>query len=223
MYCISIYKEVSKEVYYRLIEYSLSKSDAFMLVVWRYNKAEMLNEEQYITEVKKQLDDILEKDSIEYKELYTDIVNHGYEKYKQSFLKNIKIDNSLDEKFNKGTECFLKKTERYLLKSRNNPIWPSNEPKYGSNVKEININVYKVCDEVKQYLMDPQGLFNWKYPNYPDDLCFFKDGYCWFNIVAHENIAFMHLKNKNEIEEIKKMGFKFSIDEYSGELFYEDY
>ena len=67
MYCISIYKEVSKEVYYRLIEYLLSKSDAFMLVVWRYNKAEMLNEEQYITEVKKKLDDILEKDSIEYK------------------------------------------------------------------------------------------------------------------------------------------------------------
>ena len=71
--------------------------------------------------------------------------------------------------------------------------------------------------------MEPQGLFNRKYPNYPDYLCFFKDSYCWFNIVAHENVAFIHLKSEDEIKEIKRMGFKFSIDEYDDELFYEEY
>ena len=223
MYCISIYKEVDKEIYYRLIEYCLSKSDAFMLAVWRYNESKMMGKREYVSEQVKKLDDILPKDSVEYDEFYEEIISHGYEQYRQSYLKNRESYRKMDESFKKNTEPFLRKLEKFLLKKRSNPIWPSNETKYGSNVKEININVYKVCDEVKQYLMEPQGLFNWKYPNYPDDLCFFKDGYCWFNIVAHENVAFIHLKSEDEIKEIKRMGFKFSIDEYDDELFYEEY
>ena len=90
----------------------------------------------------------------------------------------------------------------------------------------IDICVYGICNEVKTCLLEPKGLFNWKYPYFPDDLCFFKDGYCWFATVAHEGYACIYVENIKEIEILKDMGLKFEFvkcDDDKEDLFYEDY
>ena len=116
MYCISIYKEVDKEIYYRLIEYCLSKSDAFMLVVWRYNESKMIGKREYIREQIKKLDDILQKDSVEYDEFYEEIISHGYEQYRQSYLKNRESYRKMDESFKKKYGTFFKGVRKVFIK-----------------------------------------------------------------------------------------------------------
>ena len=40
------------------------------------------------------MDDILQKDSVEYDEFYEEIISHGYEQYRQSYLKNREFVNT---------------------------------------------------------------------------------------------------------------------------------
>ena len=90
----------------------------------------------------------------------------------------------------------------------------------------IDICVYKVCNEVKTYLTEPKGLFNWKYPYFPDDLCFFKDGFCWFATVAHEGFAVLFIKNYQDVILLKELGVQIEekgIEENKNDLFYEEY
>jgi hypothetical protein len=86
--------------------------------------------------------------------------------------------------------------------------------------------MYCICDEVKSYLLEPKGIFNWKYPHFPDDLCFFKGGYCWFSTVAHEAYACAYLKSIKDIETFDGLGIEFKVVECNitnEQLFYEDY
>lgn len=55
-----------------------------------------------------------------------------------------------------------------------------------SEFMSSDISVYRACNEMKRYLLEPNRLFNWKYPYFPEDISFFKNGYCWFYTVSHE-------------------------------------
>jgi len=37
-----------------------------------------------------------------------------------------------------------------------------------------------------------ESIYDWCYPDFPEDLCFFKGEICWFQSIAHENMAFIY-------------------------------
>jgi len=67
--------------------------------------------------------------------------------------------------------------------------------------------------ELKEELLGPLkaigGLYDWKYPNFPEDLCFFSKGKCFLKSVAHEKYCFIYTEDKLEKKILKKIGLKF--------------
>lgn len=48
-------------------------------------------------------------------------------------------------------------------------------------------------------------IFDWYYPNAPMDLCFYRDGYCWYESTGHEGDASIYTEDQEEIDDIKEM------------------
>ena len=40
------------------------------------------------------------------------------------------------------------------------------------------------------------ALYDWDYPKYPMDPCFYKDGYAWFEVCSHELMNTLYLKDE---------------------------
>ena len=189
--------EPEKNVYNKLIEYALAKSDAFMLITIRYLS-------HWENEFKS-----AESINPEFKEK----------------LWQIKKQCMLDQKiFAEKTEPFLKKLHPYRLKQRHTPVeWPSTHCLGKSGNVDYDISVFQACKAIQPYLLEPGGLFQWKYPHFPEDLCFFYGGYCWLSTSAHERSAEIYVSTQEEVEEIKQLGLDLRCIEEDFTLFYEEY
>ena len=51
----------------------------------------------------------------------------------------------------------------------------------------IYVDTYALSDEVKEFILSVDGIFNWWPGENPEDLAFFKDGKCWMFSTAHEH------------------------------------
>lgn len=206
MYEIDILEELDEIVYTNLIEYAIKKSDVFMIVTWRL-----------ITDIESAFS-LPDRNDFESDEEYSDAVN---------FTEEAKAQRYKDEKiFKKFTKEYLEKLEPFLIKKRNFPTeWPGTMVELNKDMS-VDIGIYKACSNVKDYLLEPKGLFNWRYPYFPEDLCFFKEHKCWFYTVAHEGYASIYVNNIDDVNKIKKTGLKFEIsqcNENEVNLFYENY
>ncbi|GAA0178456.1 hypothetical protein SH2C18_15120 [Clostridium sediminicola] len=207
MYIVNIDEELELDTYKKLIGFAFQKSDTFMLVTYRNNKD---------IESRFALADKSLYDSKEEYLVFLDIV----EQRKKEAYEYQRI-------FKNNTEVFLEKLKPYLIKIRNHPTeWPSSKIAFLSNDSSVDICTYKICSEVKSYLLDVKGLFNWRHPYFPNDLCFFSKGYCWFYTVAHDRDATMYISDFNDVVKLRKLGLKFKLSECKDEeviLFHEDY
>ena len=79
------------------------------------------------------------------------------------------------------------------------------------------------CDvEAREILLSVDNLFEWDYEKYPMDLCFFKDGYSFFNSSAHESVAELGSDDEKLIEDFKKMGLECKpLPDIDGALFFD--
>lgn len=154
MYRICIDEELKLDVYKKIIDFGLSKSDAFMLVTYRYsNEGEAMYSKP-------------DRNAYDSEDEFLMFLNY-FEQMKKERYDNEAI-------FKNNTEPFLEKLKPYLIKKRNFPTeWPSAKVVFYDKFTTVDICVYRVCDEIKPYLIEADGLFNWKYPYFPDDLCFF--------------------------------------------------
>lgn len=205
MYKVLITKELKQYNYFKLIDYAFSKSDACMLVVYRdigdmelmFNGPPDLSLSEEIREI------ILDSNKKAKKEKYNDMAI-----------------------FQEKTEPFLEKLNPYLIKKRNFPTeWPGVKVVLNEYMN-VDICVYKICDELRKYLLEPRGLFNWRYPYFPDDLSFFCKGYCWFTTIAHDEYACMYIDSYDDIKILKELDIEFEetkCNESHVNLFYEDY
>ncbi len=86
---------------------------------------------------------------------------------------------------------------------------------------------YETGDEVKEYVLTNRNLYNRLNPEYPEDLAFFKDGYCWLYSVTHEEIYHIYCENKKEYEYLKSIGIEFWEKEFvptsKKDLYFENY
>ena len=85
-----------------------------------------------------------------------------------------------------------------------------------------NLTIYKACAEVLPLLKSVDSLWEWDYPYYPMDLCFFRNGYAWFVSSAHENYNSLNTDDKEMISAIGDLDLHLSkCDDVSSDwLFY---
>jgi hypothetical protein len=64
---------------------------------------------------------------------------------------------------------------------------------------------YKCNEDTKSIIMNAvNGLYEWRYPNFPEDLTFIDNkGEVWLSSISHEDMAGINEKSKDEVEFIK--------------------
>ena len=67
--------------------------------------------------------------------------------------------------------------------------------------------------KVKEFLLIADSIFSWKYPDFPEDICFFRNGHYWCRSVAHENLLFFNGITDSESEKLKQLGVELYISE----------
>ncbi|MCO1604737.1 hypothetical protein [Desulfosporosinus nitroreducens] len=203
---IWILDEPRTTVYEKLIDYALSKSDAFMLVLRRQFDCD-INDFEFILLKQEEFENQMQ-----------------YQKYLKSCEKSQKEMLIRAQIYKERKKPFLLKLQPYLIKVRHKPEeWPSTMCGDRSNKINFDINLYKVCREVRAHLLEPEGLFHWIYPYFPEDLCFFNDGYCWLSTSAHEGDAEIYTNNKDDVQVLKDLGLKFKYKDKEIKMFYEEY
>ena len=104
----------------------------------------------------------------------------------------------------------------YLLKERHNPEWCGTYsefdgiklPKYRDDYI-YDICFYRISKEVEEFLLETvDSLYKWDPPYLPQDISFFKNVYCNFKSITHEDIAYIKLKNNKEYKYLENIGLK---------------
>lgn len=99
------------------------------------------------------------------------------------------------------------KLQPYKLYSKKTNILPSmftlNESGH-----IYNLVAYKSVPEVVDILVLVDSLWDWDYPNYPMDLCFFKNGYAHFISSAHEEYSILYTDDKNLVQLLREHDIK---------------
>lgn len=97
-----------------------------------------------------------------------------------------------NEKPTKTVSTLKKQLTPFLLNSRLVTEWPGtvvrNEQGY-----IYRMNTYKASIDVLPILETVETLWDWNYPKYPMDPCFYKNRYVWFSVSAHEHWNTLYL------------------------------
>lgn len=66
--------------------------------------------------------------------------------------------------------------------------------------------------QTRDFLLSADSIFSWRYPLFPEDVCFFREGKCWLRTVAHEKLLFAKNISETEAEQLENCGIKFFSD-----------
>lgn len=58
-----------------------------------------------------------------------------------------------------------------------------------------------------------ESIYDWLYPDLPEDICFFKEGVCWFQSIAHEKLCFVYDSSKKTKDHLTWLSFNFIEDQ----------
>lgn len=86
------------------------------------------------------------------------------------------------------------------------------------------ITLYDADERAFDGLSKANCLFEWHYPKFPMDICFFKDDYAWFVTSAHENYAILYTNSQEDCATLESLGALFSYNEtvdFATDLFFE--
>lgn len=62
--------------------------------------------------------------------------------------------------------------------------------------------------KVREFLLSADSVFSWKYPDFPEDMCYFRNGRYWFRSVTNKNLIFFNNITEAEAEKLKQLGVK---------------
>lgn len=128
----------------------------------------------------------------------------------------------------------------YILKIRNGAYWVftkvgySKLGIYNSKFKDqpnfdklFEVLFYKTNKELEEYVLSNSNLYSWLNPYYPEDISFFKNGYCWLYSIAHEELCDIYCENEEEYNYLKSIGIEFIdnkfIETSNNNLYFENY
>lgn len=142
------------------------------------------------------------------------------------------------KQLNKKSEQIQKNFSKFELKKRNGSHWVFSKVGYAQlgiteykdpeNFDELfEILFYKTSSKMNDYLLTNQNLYKWLNPEYPEDISFFKNGYCWLYSVAHESLCDIYCESEEEYEYLKSIGIEFLDKKFiptsNRDLYYESY
>lgn len=79
--------------------------------------------------------------------------------------------------------------------------------KYASSSydREREIYIVTINSSLNTDFFDNYGLFDWRYPNYPEDICFYLNGKCFMESVAHSAILLSRFPLKSDLAEVARL------------------
>jgi len=157
----------------------------------------------YISELKSKMQ---YEQFIEYMLLKSDYFSFVYFRYKEN------------EKMKKRTREIHNSLKSLKIKSKFTNKWPGTVSFDEEHFYKFIL--YRSTMEAKNILCKVENLFDWDYPMAPMDLCFYKDGYCWFSVTAHEADASFYTDDKSILEDLNNIGIELEYAYNTEDLFY---
>lgn len=135
-------------------------------------------------------------------ECYREFLDYAFQKNNYFMLVYVNY-------YNKGYARQIKeiknKLKLFQVKRRTNPSWPGTPNTFCIDTT-YQVIFYKTESDAKKVLQRVDSIIEWKSPDYPQDLAFFKGNDCWFFSVAHENIAVIINPDESDISFVKHLG-----------------
>ena len=149
-------------------------------------------------------------DTIE-KSKYNDFLRYMLDNSDEFSLVYFKYKES--EPTKKSTYEIKKRLSPYKISAKNVNVMPSMIT-LNENGHIYRLTRYESSSEVEEILSSVDMLYDWDYPKYPMDLCFYKNGYCWFAVSSHEYWNAIYTNDNEIINDLEKIGLEI---EYYGE------
>ena len=73
------------------------------------------------------------------------------------------------------------------------------------------MRTYRVSFDSLEALEAADSLWDWDYPEYPMDLCFYSHGYAWFASSVHEHWNALYTDKANMIRDLISVGLQVSL------------
>ena len=116
-----------------------------------------------------------------------------------------------------------KQLKPYLIYSHYGDEWPAMKT-YNQFGHIYDIALYRADPLTEKALCKVNNLFDWDYPKFPMDLCFYNNGYGWFACCSHEEYAILYTDDEKIIAELENAGVELSYDGdvSTSQLFYDE-
>lgn len=118
--------------------------------------------------------------------------------------KNGTVNQEYVEYLNKNHElislCFQRGGKKYVAHTYMGA-------KFRYNTQVIDVNLFPKLKE----MIKKVHIFEWQYPNLPEDLCFFADNKCRFYSVAHEHEFFICNETKEDLKFLSENHFEYIV------------
>ena len=88
-------------------------------------------------------------------------------------------------KFSEKAEAIKKELAPFLIEESRRNAWPGTE----SSGEPSIVSEYRVSKQSVEVLSRAPSVWAWKFPNFPEDLAFYRNGKVMFASVAHEQMA----------------------------------
>ena len=86
---------------------------------------------------------------------------------------------------------------------------------YGTNSYDREREIYIVAIDkfMDISFFDNERLFAWRYPNFPEDICFYKEGRCFMELISHEQLCFFYLPDDTLFNFLDERKIEYWIEE----------
>ena len=215
---MDVKEEIVGNVYINLMNYIFKKCDSISLTKYHdQHEDERIHDLNVILkETGYSVSYIIDNYSIQFlDEIYNKFKDNAeiFDEQAELFTnqyKRICTDSIIDRVYyNDITEKWLNKNKTDIVNCKKNDNALYNRGVYHSDTYTI-----KITDSVKLEILSKKSLYDWHYPNSLEDICFFKDGYCFLETISHENLCFIYCDNEEEYEYLKSIGVKFFEKEF---------
>lgn len=123
-----------------------------------------------------------------------------------------------NEPMKKRPKMLYEKLKKFKEYSITTSEWPGTITMDDNHIYKL--VYYRAEMECFDWLIQVPGLYEWDYPYAPMDLCFYRNGYCWFSLTAHERTACLYTDKEEEIEELTALGAELTFSEDNAEIVY---
>lgn len=81
--------------------------------------------------------------------------------------------------------------------------------RHSDNPYKYKMDVFRLCDETRDFILSKGDLFTWGYPDMAEDLCMYRGEDCWFLSCTHEQICCINTDDRSDRLLLMELGIAF--------------